>query len=615
MKISIISLLFLFNLLLSAQQPGTGEYNKFLLAQSFEQEGSLEKAQKLYEELYQNSPENVNYFNSLYRVYNQQKNFAASILILENRIKIFPDDINLIGQLGSTYYMEGNFEKAYQIWEEPLKRPDAGPIAFRVIANFAIERRAFDKAIEVLEGGKQKTSDLFMFSMDLANLYSLSMRYDKAAEEYCSIIEASPTQLSVVQSRILSYTNKPDALIQTIRVFEARGKQNNPAILSLLARLYTENNEYSKAFDIYSDLDKKMQSQGAELYNYAEYVFREGRFDIASSVYSTIVERYPSSRVVSSARLGYAKSLEALVKEEFSSTIDKWKSFSELIKLDAKVVQPAVNAFEEIVGTYKHSEVAIESYLRIAQIRFRLQGDYNSAKEILSLIISDYSTSKFMADACLDLAEINLAEGNIDQSAKLYEEVLTLRSTPIEKKNEANFYLAKIYSYLGRFNEASKKLSEILKNLKDNLANDALELSLLLNTAKNDSSNMLIFSEAELMAERNLFSGAREKYDLIAQDQKAFIFHSIVQLRSAQMDIALDEYENAISKLVSISEEKEHNIYADKALYLLGNIYEFALNQIPEAIQSYEKLLLSFPGSIYIDQARERIQFLRDKTS
>ncbi len=615
MKIALISTLIICAPFLFAQQAGTNDYNRFLLAQNYEQQGRFDNAQKIYEELFQKDPDNINYFNSLNRVYNLQKNFAASILILESRLQKYPGDINLIGQLGSAYYMQGNFEKAYRIWEEPLKRSDADQSTFRVMANYAIERRAFDKAIEYLERGKPKTKDPFIFAMDLANLYSLTMRYEKAAEEYCSILETTPTQLSVVQSRILSYINKPDALDKTVKVVERKRKTDNLAILFLLARLYTEQKDFQKAFGIYSELDSRQQSQGSELYNYAEFVFREGEYEIASSVYNTIIQRYPESKIVSSAKLGYAKSQEAILREKFLSSSDEWKIFSLPAQLDSRTLEPAIKAFEEITNIYAHSEVAIESYLRMAQIRFKLQNNLASAKDLLAIIIKNYPMSRFSIDAYLDMAKIKLIEGNIEESERLYEEALNLRSASAEKRNEARFHLAKIKSYRGNFEQARVHLAEILKNLKDDLANDALEISIILNTAKNDSSNLLLFSEAEILAERMIFAQAKQKYDLIAQDQRAFVFHSIVKLRSAQMDIAIDNYSNAIESLTVISDEKEKNIYADKALYLLGNIYEFAKNEIPKAVNSYEKLLLQYPGSIYIDKARERILYLRNKTS
>ena len=60
-------------------------------------------------------------------------------------------------------------------------------------------------------------------------------------------------------------------------------------------------------------------------------------------------------------------------------------------------------------------------------------------------------------------------------------------------------------------------------------------------------------------------------------------------------------------------EEGEKNIYADKALYLLGNIYQYGVGDSTKAVEIYEKLLAKFPASIYLDEARNEIIKLREK--
>jgi outer membrane protein assembly factor BamD (BamD/ComL family) len=67
--------------------------------------------------------------------------------------------------------------------------------------------------------------------------------------------------------------------------------------------------------------------------------------------------------------------------------------------------------------------------------------------------------------------------------------------------------------------------------------------------------------------------------------------------------------------LQEIADEKEKNIYSDKALYLEGNIYEFAKKDSSKAIETYESLLAKFPNSIYLDDARESINKLKNKIS
>ena len=82
---------------------------------------------------------------------------------------------------------------------------------------------------------------------------------------------------------------------------------------------------------------------------------------------------------------------------------------------------------------------------------------------------------------------------------------------PEEEKNYARYKLAKISFYEGNFPAGKEMLDNVIGSYKDNNANDALELSLLLNTMMNDSSNLLIFAQAELLAEEKKFTRGRRE--------------------------------------------------------------------------------------------------------
>jgi len=135
-----------------------------------------------------------------------------------------------------------------------------------------------------------------------------------------------------------------------------------------------------------------------------------------------------------------------------------------------------------------------------------------------------------------------------------------------------------------------------------------------MNTQMNDSSKLVLFGEAELLAEGNRFEGALDKYKIIAEDDKSLMLAALAKLRIAEMEIALDEYRGALLSLADIAKEENENIYADKALYLSAKVYEFGTKDLVKAIEMYEKLLAKFPSSLYLDEARESIIKLRKTT-
>jgi tetratricopeptide (TPR) repeat protein len=607
-----IALIVSILLMVSAYAQQRNE-QKLSLAQSYEQLGEYNSAAKIYEELYESDPTNSQYISSLYRVYTQLKNYAALVNILDERLKQAPDDIDAYGMLGSTYYLMGNEEKAFEVWEEPFQVENVNPVFYRLIANYALERRAFEIAIELYEEGKRVSNDKVIYSFDLARLYSITMQFEKAAQEYCYILSNEPSQQNIVETRVFENINRPGALDATLKVIEDCADKNNFSFSYLLAKLYTEKKSYQNAYEIYLNIDEKLSSKGRELYNFARQMFAEKEYKLAAEIFKTITDRYPDSPIVSQAFLGYARSLEASLFEEYEKTLPLWKPYFPMEKFQSEKTEEVLSAFNVVTNLYKHSEPAYESILRTAVIEFYLLKDYKEAQRLLKIIVSEASLSKNSAEAYLELGNIAMIEGNPDEAEKDFSAILKLLSASDAQKNKAVYKLSKVNFYQGQFDEAKKYLSEVLANLKDNSANDAIELLLLLNPQMNDSSNLLTYARAEFLAEQKKFEEAAITYKKLADNQQAFILHSIAAVKYGEMLLAVDNYTESISVLEGVAAEGEKNIYADKAVYLLGKINQYGIKNYSKAEEFYQKLLADFPKSIYADDARAQILLLQNK--
>jgi tetratricopeptide (TPR) repeat protein len=589
--------------------------NRFALAKSFEQSGEFEKAKQIYEELYERQPTNLQYFDALNRVFIQLKEYDNSIKIIESRLKTNEADINLYGQLGKTYYLKGDENKAFDIWDGALGKLPDNQNNYRIIANYAIERRAFEKAIEYLKKGKSFSDNPRLVAYDLANIYSLTMRFKDAANEYCEIISLNPKQYKLVESRILSYIKKPDALQQTIGVVKEHQSDDIIAFDYLLARLYMEDNKLDKAFEIYLEIDDKQNNRGSDIYNFANFAYSEKEFELAAKVYNEIVARYPNSPFISSAKLGYAKTLEEVLNIEYAAANNTWKPFYKKKSIDHKNVERIISTYKELVHLYPRSEVASEALLRIGKILLYKENDIPSAKTYFDRIVNEYPVSRFVFDAFIDLAKINILENNPESAERNFLKIIKNNSAGEDKRNLARYEQAKVNFYLGNFTMAKNGLGEILGNLKDNIANDAIELSLLLNTTLNDSSNLLLFAKGEMLLVQGKYKEASVIFSTIASNKQGFVLQNRAALREAESELALDNYDKSISLLQGISDENEKNIYSDKALCLLGKTYQYGLKDDTKAIEMYESLLAKFPNSLYLDVAREEIIKIRNKVS
>lgn len=606
-------LIALFTSFLALAQQTNDFNNKYVLAQAYMQGGQYEKSEKIFEELYKTQPDNYQVFEGLNNSYVQLKKYDLSIALIENQLKVNPQNINFYGLLGSTYYLKGNDKKAFDIWDSAIDKVPNKETTYRVLANYAIERRAFDKAIEYLKKGEAEAKNKNYFSYDLANLYSLTMQYKKAVEEYCSILDNKGVQLGPIQSKILSFVNKPGALEQTIKVIKEH-QSDKIEFKYLLATLYDEAKEYDKALDIYEQIESAEKRQGYILLNFANYLTREKQFSKATQVYNEILSRFPNSPIISNVKLGYAKTLEASLDEDSTLNGNDWKPYSRPLTLAGNEIRKVINAYSEIVKSYPNSEVANESLLRIADILLNKKNDTSEAKKYFQQIISQQNSTKIF-DAYLGLGDIAIQKGKLDQAVLDYSKILDNKTAPLDKKNQAKLELAKISFYKNDFEKSKILLSEIISNMQDNSTNDALELSLLLTTSKNDSANLAEFSKAELLTKQMKFDSASVIYKKLANNPRAFVLSQFAQIRDAEMDLAMDSLKTAVTKFSMIADKGPENIYADKALYLEGKTYEFGLKNKDKAIEAYENLLAKFPNSIYLDEVRKKIVYLKNNLS
>lgn len=588
--------------------------NKLMLAQSYEQASQFDRAKLIYEELYQKDSNNYLFFQSLNRVYIQLKEYEKSLTIINKRLTFSPQDINLYGLKGGTYYLMGLEQEAFKTWDLGIEKNPTQVNTYRIMANYAIERRAFDKAVEYLKRGKEVSNDPKMFSFDLAQIYAVTMRYKDATEEYCIIIDNDPNQYQLVESRVLSYASKIDALNPSIEVLKKWNNSGKIHFSYLLARLYMEGKFYDEAYNIYLKIDNTHKSQGSELYNFGQMIFRAGEMELASKVFKEIIERYPNSPFTANARFAYAKTLHSSIELKLNKKED-WKPYKKVFQINEKEFRPILIAYDEIIKIYPNSETAIDAQLQRALINYYSLNEKELGIKELVNIANNYPLFKSGSNAMYELANIYLLQGDIEKSIAWYEKMLHSPRATDPEKFLAKFKLGKANFYKGSFEKASVYLKEVMNNLKDNNANDAIELSLIINTAIKDSSLLAEFAKAEFLAEQLKFEEAAAIFGSIAQNPNAIILKPIAEIKKAELILANEKIEEAILLFNNIAYTKNLTIYADQAAIMIARIYFYELEDYVKTKEECEKILVNFPNSLYLDEAREMILIISNKTS
>ena len=186
-------------------------------------------------------------------------------------------------------------------------------------------------------------------------------------------------------------------------------------------------------------------------------------------------------------------------------------------------------------------------------------------------------------------------------------------------KNEPIGHLAKLKNarltyYIGEFAWAKAQL-DVLKSATSKLiANDALELSLLIsdNTEADSSyAGLFLYSRADLLLYQNKYDEAFMKLDAINTLGTWHPLFDEVLYKKAEIRILQGQYEEADTLLQKLYTSYPDDILGDDALYRRGRLYQEIFIDDQMAMDLYQELLTKHPGSIYTIDARRRFRALR----
>jgi tetratricopeptide (TPR) repeat protein len=180
--------------------------------------------------------------------------------------------------------------------------------------------------------------------------------------------------------------------------------------------------------------------------------------------------------------------------------------------------------------------------------------------------------------------------------------------------HEAKLRIAKISYYHGDFQWAQAQLGTLKASTSKLIANNAMELSLLITDNFNlDTTeiSMRAFANADLLHYQQKYDEAILKYDSVLT---AFPGHSLsdeIYMRKAAIYLNNGKVEDALANYEKIEADWSYDILADDALYKRAKIYDTILKDSEKAMKLYEQILLEHNSSIYVAESRKRFRDLR----
>jgi tetratricopeptide (TPR) repeat protein len=565
----------------------------------------LDKALATFEPLFNRNPSQFNYLyyiNTLFEL----KEFEKAEKVIKKQLKSSPGDQRYQVDLGYLNIMQGDISKGHKIYENCLKdlQPDKMQI-YNLTYAFS-NRREVDYMIRTYLKGRELLKDPTAFSYELAYTYETLGNTELMIDEYINLLSSSPQQMSMVLNRLQAWLSDDvdNSKNDGYRAVLMKKSQENPDEIiynELLLWHSIQEKDFPFALIQAKALDKRYGESGQRVFDLAALCVSNESFEAAIDGYKYVIKKNGSKELVMRSRI-------ELINTEFSQ-------YKNSLSQDKVRLVQMKEEYKKLLDELGKNSFTIPLILNLSHLQAFYLGEISDATDLLTKAISIPNiTLTEQAQCKLELADIYLFSDEQWEATLLYSQVeKSFKNEPLG--HEAKFRNAKLSFYICEFDWARAQL-DILKAATSKLiANDALELSLMISDNIEEDSlttPLCMYARADLLEFRNLDNDALSLLDSITA---LFPMHSIVDnvlFKKAEINAKNGKFEDAAKYYTEIIEQYPNDLLADDATYNLAGLYENQLNDKSKAKQLYEDILTKFPGSLYVVDARKHFRALRN---
>jgi len=597
-KISLKILLSCF-LLLSATW-GWGQTDDVALARQYYQKEEYGKAAVLFEKLSNKDQTFITVYPEYLKSLLTLKEFKDAEKLVKKAVKQNPDQVIYAIDLGLVYDAAGNNNNAAKQYNKII----AGLKPESIVATAAAfeKKDLLEYAEKTYLQGRQLSKNQHEFSGQLMQLYSSQNQSEKLITEILNLVQVNPNQLLLAQNMLQNSLKdeKEFEVLEKTLISNLQKYPDQEVYSEMLIWLYTQRKDFFGAMMQARSLDKRTKGGGSRLMQLGAIALKNKDYESAIEAYEYVAKEYPGSSFYEIARERTIKSREEQIRNTYPVDLTK--------------IQTLVTEYQGLLTELGKGPRTAEVMKNLAGLYAFYLDDKEKAMSLLQEVINTPRVNAdLVADAKITLGDIYLLKAEPWEATLLYSQV---EKTHKENQlgHEAKLRNAKLSYYKGDFELAQEHLDILKLATSREIANDAMDLSLLItdNTGLDSSTTALEeYAATELLIFQNKQEQAQAKLD---QMLKEYAGHSLIDeiyFLKATLYLKAGDFQKAIDNLNFIVSNPKYDILSDDAMFTMAKIYEENLNDKAKAQELYNSLLLKYPGSIFTVDARKRFRKLR----
>lgn len=570
------------------------------LAYQYYQQGDFEKASVSLKSLFLKT-KNDTYFELYLNALLKIKNYDEAKNITKKLLKQQPQKTNYLIASGRIYQETGETDKATKVFNEAIKITQKNEFHIRELANAFYRFEAYDMAIAAFVAGRNELNAEQLFVYDLVTLYQIKRDKKKLTEEYVNLLGVNDQMIQQAQSVLASIfdSNADYQYLQNILLKKIQKEPEVTVYAELLIWQYMQQQDYEMALRQIIAYDLRTKGNGEMIYQAANNFIVNKAYPAAEKAYQYILTKGVENEL-------YIPSKIQIINIKYEMATNG--------KTDTALLQQLVNSYQDIITQYGISTQTLIAIKQIAYLKAYYFKDLSAAEKILEETLKQKTLSPTnIAQLKLDLGDIYVNNKQPWEAFLIYEQVAKDYENQ-DIGNEALFKSAKLSFFQGNFKYAKSQADVLKASTSKLIANDALDLSLLISDhLKNsvDSLALLMYADAELLQFMNRNDKALKKLDSIPIAYPANNLQDDILMAKVKIYIKNADFTTAADLLEKLINEQSDSIWTDDAIFTLADLQEKKLHSPQEAKKLYQRLINDFPGSIYNAEARKRFRNLR----
>ncbi len=443
----------------------------------------------------------------------------------------------------------------------------------------------------ILEVRRHKKND-GLYAEELIKIYQYTGNTEGLIDESLSFLRLNTQKIETVENLFQNYFVENDYVLLEQKLYEKIGEGEHSIYRELLVWYYVQQKNFYDAFVQQRSIDLLKRERGYGLLKIAEIASSNKAYKQAIEILDYTTQRYADQEIYVKAKTSLIEIKQIQKKDNYPINI-------------AEINQLLIDYEELLIVAQNQNEKGQIMQNQAFLHAFYLHDNIKAIELLMKITKTPGISRNRQANAWLLLGDVYLLDNQVGEASLTYFNIQNRwkNSTYAEKAKYKN---AQLYFYTGEF-DLSQSMLDILKRATSReISNDAIDLSILIksNSGLDTSYDALqLYADADLQLFQKKYDLALNTFDELLTK---FTNHSLtdeVYWQKAKIYKAIKQSDRQTEQLELLVNKYGNDIWADDAVYLLGQIYKEKGDK-KLAMQYYKSILLNYKGSIFIENAR-----------